>query len=154
MPATPLNYSRIAGGAFQVKIWNSFAWQLGVHEAAQPMMLCCAKEARAAFSRVDLKPFIVHDLNHRFDFILVTDQYDESLVLLRHKMCWSWSDMIAPGAPLSTPIQDGRSYHKASRTKAEALDPTVRAWLQSLNYLDMQHHQVVLAKFQRAVHAY
>ncbi|XP_012562287.2 galactosylceramide sulfotransferase isoform X1 [Hydra vulgaris] len=44
-------------------------------------------------TKLDLK-FLIREIDEQFDFVLVNEYMDESLVLLQRKLCWQLSDVI------------------------------------------------------------
>ena len=36
----------------------------------------------------------MHELNHDFALVLITEHYDESLIMLRRQLCWEPEDIV------------------------------------------------------------
>nr|XP_027237973.1 galactosylceramide sulfotransferase-like [Penaeus vannamei] len=84
----------------------------------------------------------VEELDRLFDLVLIYEHWDESLILLRHLLCWSLHDVVA--------------FKKNSRGKRKklALDPEMRRTLRELNYADVELYEHFLAKHRREVLAF
>ncbi|XP_037793392.1 galactose-3-O-sulfotransferase 3-like [Penaeus monodon] len=74
-----------------------------------------------------------------FDLVMVAERMDESLVLLRHLLCWSLHDVVV--------------FAKNARRKGvrPALDAHTRRTLRELNGADARLYEHFLAKHRRAV---
>nr|XP_027207877.1 galactosylceramide sulfotransferase-like [Penaeus vannamei] len=74
-----------------------------------------------------------------FDLVMVAERMDESLVLLRHLLCWSLHDIVA--------------FAKNARRKGvrPALDAHTRRTLRELNDADVQLYEHFLENHRRAV---
>ncbi|XP_042870181.1 galactosylceramide sulfotransferase-like [Penaeus japonicus] len=84
----------------------------------------------------------VEEIDRLFDLVLVAERMDESLVLLRHELCWSLRDVVV--------------FTKNARRKAarRPLDADTRRTLRELNGADARLYDHFLAKHRRAVLAF
>lgn len=82
------------------------------------------------------------ELERLFDQVLIYEHWDESLVLLRHLLCWSLHDVVA--------------FKKNARGKSRkaAVDAALRRTLRELNYADVELYDHFLAKHRRQVLAF
>ncbi|XP_042869540.1 galactose-3-O-sulfotransferase 4-like isoform X2 [Penaeus japonicus] len=86
----------------------------------------------------DLRDAIKH-LDDLFDLVIIYEYWDESLILLRHRLCWSLHDVVA--------------FKKNARGKRPkvAVDMDLRRILRELNAADVELYEYFLAKHRRAV---
>ncbi|XP_037793382.1 galactosylceramide sulfotransferase-like [Penaeus monodon] len=81
----------------------------------------------------------IQETDRLFDLVMVAERMDESLVLLRHLLCWSLHDVVV--------------FAKNARREGvrPALDAHTRRTLRELNGADGRLYEHFLAKHQRAV---
>ncbi|XP_063595259.1 galactosylceramide sulfotransferase-like [Penaeus indicus] len=81
----------------------------------------------------------IEETERLFDLVMVAERMDESLVLLRHLLCWSLHDVVA--------------FAKNARREGvrPALDAHTRRTLRELNSADVRLYEHFLAKHRRAV---
>lgn len=36
----------------------------------------------------------IEEMDHIFELVLLTDYFDESLIMMKHALCWDWDDII------------------------------------------------------------
>lgn len=60
------------------------------------------------------------ELDNYFDLILLTDFFDESLILLKDMMCWDWSDIVYIKFKMRT--------EEAKSTITDTLSERIKAW--------------------------
>ena len=36
----------------------------------------------------------IHEMEENFTLILLTDFFDESLIMMKHLLCWDWDDIV------------------------------------------------------------
>ncbi|XP_037793108.1 galactosylceramide sulfotransferase-like [Penaeus monodon] len=81
----------------------------------------------------------IEELDGLFDLVMVAERMDESLVLLRHLLCWSLHDVVV--------------FTKNARRQEvkPTLDPQTRQTLRELNSADALLYDHFMAKHRRAV---
>ncbi|XP_069998796.1 galactosylceramide sulfotransferase isoform X3 [Penaeus vannamei] len=81
----------------------------------------------------------IEELDSVFDLVMVAERMDESLVLLRHLLCWSLHDVVV--------------FTKNARRQEvkPTLDPQTRQTLRELNSADALLYDHFMAKHRRAV---
>ena len=84
----------------------------------------------------------IHELDKQFDFVLIAEHFDESLVLLAWKMCWDLNDVTYL-------VQNARKASKVSN-----ITETARQYLTSWLSADYQLYQHFLAKFESLADKY
>ncbi|XP_063595574.1 galactosylceramide sulfotransferase-like [Penaeus indicus] len=84
----------------------------------------------------------LENLDRLFDQVLIYEHWDESLILLRHLLCWSLHGVVA--------------FKKNARGKRKklAIDAELRRTLRELNYADVELYEHFLAKHRRQVLAF
>ncbi|KAH8045351.1 hypothetical protein JL722_14244 [Aureococcus anophagefferens] len=76
-----------------VHVWNSVAWQLRARRGARSSG--GPRRGRAPRGRGRLQA-VGAVRGAVFDFVVVAERYDASLVLLRSKLCWRWLGVVGP----------------------------------------------------------
>ncbi|ROT68082.1 putative galactose-3-O-sulfotransferase [Penaeus vannamei] len=84
----------------------------------------------------------IEELDSLFDLVMVAERMDESLVLLRHLLCWSLHDVV---------VFTKNARGEGART---ALDAHTRQRLREMNDADVRLYEHFLAKHRRAVLAF
>ncbi|KAL5022726.1 hypothetical protein ScPMuIL_001881 [Solemya velum] len=88
-----------------------------------------------------MQTFLV-ELDDRFDFIIIVEYFDESLVLLKRYLCWSLKDIV---------------YHKANTGKygeeelGILLDHRVQKWVAKNESMDYQLYNYFLKRFWQRI---
>ncbi|XP_035232699.1 galactosylceramide sulfotransferase-like [Stegodyphus dumicola] len=77
-----------------------------------------------------------------FDLVLVADRMDESLILLRHLMCWDIDDVVT------------FKLNARSPKYKSALNDEEKSRLRKLNYADVLLYNRFLTKFEKQVEAF
>ena len=110
------------GLAENVHIWNSVAWQLGERAAAPPIDFARPYASVKRLERADASALVdLVEGNHSgaFALVMLTERYDESLVLLRSIFCWRWMDLLTQQPPVAPVQQDKRNrQEKHDRPKS------------------------------------
>ncbi|KAH8064803.1 hypothetical protein JL722_1688 [Aureococcus anophagefferens] len=105
-----------------VHIWNSVAWQLGERAAAPPIDFARPYASVKRLERADASALVdLVEGNHSgaFALVMLTERYDESLVLLRSIFCWRWMDLLTQQPPVAPVQQDKRNrQEKRDRPKS------------------------------------
>ncbi|KAH8084476.1 galactose-3-O-sulfotransferase 3 [Aureococcus anophagefferens] len=105
-----------------VHIWNSVAWQLGERAAAPPIDFARPHASVKRLERADASALVdLVEGNHSgaFALVMLTERYDESLVLLRSIFCWRWMDLLTQQPPVAPVQQDRRNrQEKHDRPKS------------------------------------
>ncbi|XP_050700367.1 galactose-3-O-sulfotransferase 2-like, partial [Eriocheir sinensis] len=84
----------------------------------------------------------IDELDARFDIVLISERMDESLILLRHLLCWNLSDIVV-------------FTKNARRTEVKpGLDAKTLHALRELNSADVILYEHFLARHKEAVHAF
>jgi hypothetical protein len=84
----------------------------------------------------------IRRLDKEFDLVLITDYYDESLLLLKKLMCWEWRDI------LYIPIGVRSQSHRYEVT--ESVAATIREW----NSVDVKLYDHFNKTFWRKIKVY
>eukprot|EP00045_Choanoeca_perplexa_P014678 m.174770 g.174770 ORF g.174770 m.174770 type:complete len:1183 (-) comp16756_c0_seq1:120-3668(-) len=138
--ANPKLYMHALGDLNQRLIHNSMAFDLGLDNDP---------------TQEQVRDF-VHELNRNFALVLITEHYDESLVMLRRQLCWEPEDIVymalkvskaskAGGYSVGVDLQqqirrfnwaDQRLFHALNNTLFERIKRAIGfdkelAWLQS-----------------------
>lgn len=90
-----------------------------------------------------LDEFIIKTFQ-RFDFIMITEYFDESLVLLRRYMCWELKDILYTTAA----HEQNYTVHGANLSH-----PTIYKWIVEHNKEDFVFYERSLSVFNRRVSA-
>lgn len=96
----------------------------------------------AIFNNETLIKEYIGKLDVWFDLVLIADRMDESLVLLRHLMCWDLDDVVA----FKLNARDPR--FKSSLNEQE------KSVLRVLNHADVLLYQHSLEKFEKAIDSF
>ncbi len=62
----------------------------------------------------------IEKISREFDLVLVTEYFDESLLLLRKLMCWSYSDIVY--------LRQNTRFRKSSRSISDDVKDKIRSW--------------------------
>ena len=143
-----------------MRIWNSVAWQMGV--ALPAIDLGDSAKSAAALSKVDATTVaraVEGDGAETFALTILTEKYDESLVLLRALLCWRWLDVLTPGPPLNQPQQSSAARLKKTGKRAAAvtnstIDRVIDETIVALNPLDAAIHDAAVRRFAKHVASY
>ena len=141
-------------------IWNSIAWQMGIK--LPRIDLGDTERMAAVLALVNVTPVVkrIEGIGaETFSLTMLTERYDESLVLLRSLLCWRWLDVLTPEPPLSPIQQSGAARLAAKRKRAAAVraDPlngTLDRTILELNPVDMAIHEAAVRRFAAHVDAY
>lgn len=148
---------------FQHRVFNSVAFQFGQPEAReQALQIQDVARAEKAFAAANMDRILAsvegpmrfytsphdEDIPGGFDLVMITERLDESYMVLRSMLCWSFLDLLTRSMPLSLPDQDHRSraheYH-------DTLSEVGRSKVLSLNALDVRIHEAALRAFNETV---
>ncbi|XP_022112249.1 galactose-3-O-sulfotransferase 2-like [Acanthaster planci] len=113
----------------------------GILHVKNPMLygLGLPKAALADPHAVDRK---IEDLKGQFDLVMITEYFDESLVLLRHLMCWELDDIVY-------------FVHNArSKSAVKTVPPKVAAKIRQWNYGDVKLYESFNRTFWQRVDAF
>jgi len=77
----------------------------------------------------------IQQLDQTFSFVLITDYFDESLVLLKHALCWDWDDILYVKFKMRT--DDSKT------TISPSLAEKILKWNRA-DYLMFQHYNNTL----------
>ena len=135
-----------------VHVWNSVAWQLRARAAARPLDFRRPAAEAARLAAADVSEAVGAVRGAVFDFVVVAERYDASLVLLRSKLCWRWLDVVGPEPPLAPAPQD--ASRRASHRAAAPLRNVTARTLVALNVLDGRIHAAARDAFDAARRAY
>ena len=91
---------------------------------------------------LDVVATIIEKLNHDFDLVLLTEYFDESLILLRRLLCWDISDILY--------ISNGVRSARLRMQMSEDLRRKIAAW----NKADMQLYQYFNASLWKQIRDY
>ena len=80
----------------------------------------------------------IQEIDETFDLILIKEYFNESLVLLKHKLCWSYEDL----ATFKLNVHEETSKTVISKEAREKL----RAWLDP-SYKLYEHFKVKTTQF-------
>ena len=119
-------------------VWNSVAWSFGVPGAADPTDVerpAAALPAAAAAAALE-----------SFDVVAVVERLDASLVAMRSRLCWRWSDMLVPEPPLAPRPPGRRRRARRRRPAARPPPPVSNATLRRRNALDGAIHAAARAR--------
>ena len=84
----------------------------------------------------------ISELDNYFDLVLLTDFFDESLILLKDMMCWGWEDIVYIKFKMRT--------EEAKSTITETLSERIKVW----NKADVQMYDHFNQTFWRKVDVY
>lgn len=141
-------------------IWNSVAWQMGVK---LPRIDLGDTERMAAVLARDNVTSLVKRIEgtgaETFSLTMLTERYDESLVLLRSLLCWRWLDVLTPGPPLndiqqSSAVRLRAEGKRAVAVRGDPLNGTLDRTILELNPADLAIHEAAVRRFAAHVDAY
>ncbi|KAH8075285.1 galactose-3-O-sulfotransferase [Aureococcus anophagefferens] len=102
-----------------VHIWNSVAWQLGERAARAPIDFAALRPSAKRSDAAALVDLVEGNHSGAFALVMLTERYDESLVLLRSIFCWRWMDLLTQQPPVAPVQQDKRNrQEKRDRPKS------------------------------------
>ncbi|XP_063967572.1 galactosylceramide sulfotransferase-like [Lytechinus pictus] len=84
----------------------------------------------------------IHEIDAEFDLVMITEYYDESLILLRKLLCWSMDDILYLAKGTRTP-----DYHVE-------VGPDLRTKIQTWNKADVWLYKHFNETFWRKVRSY
>lgn len=85
-------------------------------------------------------PNFIQELDQVFDLVLITEHLSESLVLLKHLLCWTTEDVL--------------SFKLNVRQSKHRIDTGVERLIRSVNWADQILYEHFVSKFNNLVHRF
>lgn len=143
----------------QHRIVNSVAWVNGVPASHPSIEGKTVAEVFKTFQKANLSTALRRFEEtgpETFALVMLTERYEESLVLLRSVLCWRWSDILVQGPPLSV-AQQSSTARRANKGIHKPVANVSRSNLKKilqLNHLDVQLHDAAKRKFSQLTEQY